>query len=86
MSRLRQNEAGFTLVELLLVCVLFIVVLSATLLTFNLFESNGAQEHRRLEQVETARRGLEHFARQARNVAKQALRAKPASTSRRPTT
>ena len=72
MNRLRQNEAGFTLVEMLLVCVLFIVVLSATLLTFNLFESNGAQEHRRLEQVETARRGLEHFARQARNLAKQA--------------
>jgi type II secretory pathway pseudopilin PulG len=70
-SRLQDNEDGFTLVELLLVCSLFIVVLSATLLTFNEFERNGAKEQRRLEQVETARRGLEHFARQARNLAKQ---------------
>jgi type II secretory pathway pseudopilin PulG len=70
-SRLQDNEDGFTLVELLLVCSLFIVILSATLLTFNEFERNGAKEQLRLEQVETARRGLEHFARQARNLAKQ---------------
>jgi type II secretory pathway pseudopilin PulG len=70
-SRLRRNEAGFTLIEQLLVSTLFIVVLGATLTTFNLFERNGAQEQRRLEQVETARRGLDHFARQARNLAKQ---------------
>jgi type II secretory pathway pseudopilin PulG len=70
-SPLRDNEDGFTLVELLLVSTLFIVILSATLLTFNEFERNGAKEQRRLEQVETARRGLEHFARQARNLAKQ---------------
>jgi type II secretory pathway pseudopilin PulG len=70
-SPLRDNEDGFTLIELLLVCSLFIVILSATLLTFNEFERHGAKELRRLEQVETARRGLEHFARQARNVAKQ---------------
>ena len=38
MSRLSREESGFTLVELLLVCTLMIVVLGATLTTFESFQ------------------------------------------------
>ena len=37
MSRLRADERGFTLIEVMLVCVLFLVVLGATLTAFTAF-------------------------------------------------
>jgi len=65
-----RAEAGFTLVEVLLVCVLFLVVLAATLTSFNAFERSNAQAQKVNEQVENARNGLDHFARQARSLGK----------------
>lgn len=65
-----RGERGFTLVEVLLVCVLFLVVTGATLTVFSSFERNNAQAQKVNEQVEKARNGLDHFARQARNLGK----------------
>jgi prepilin-type N-terminal cleavage/methylation domain-containing protein len=65
-----RGERGFTLVEVLLVSMLFLVVLGATLTSFNAFEANNAQAKKVADQVEHARTGLDQFARQARNLGK----------------
>jgi prepilin-type N-terminal cleavage/methylation domain-containing protein len=65
-----RDDRGFTLVEVLLVCVLFLIVLGATLTSFNAFERSNARAQKVNEQVEKARNGLDQFARQARNLGK----------------
>ena len=69
MSRLRTGERGFTLIEVMLVCTLFLVVLGATLTAFTAFSTNHRRGEKQLEQAETARRGLDVAARQLRNLA-----------------
>ena len=66
--RLRSQD-GFSLIELLLVMVLFIVILSATLSTFEGFTSNTKDSQDRLQAAEQARNGLDTMARQLRNLA-----------------
>jgi prepilin-type N-terminal cleavage/methylation domain-containing protein len=68
-----NDERGFTLVEVLLVSVLFLVVLGATLTSFNAFEANNAEAKKVADQVEHARTGLDQFARQARNLGKRVV-------------
>lgn len=65
-----RDEDGFTLIELLTVMSISIVLLSATLLTFNnLYQAEHDNENR-LDTVEVARNGLDVQARQLRNLAK----------------
>ena len=64
-----RDQAGFSLVELLLVMVLFIVILGATLSTFEGFTSNSKDSADRLQAAEQARTGLDTMARQLRNLA-----------------
>jgi type II secretory pathway component PulJ len=68
-SRLRREEAGFTLIELLLVSVLMIVVLGATLTTFESFQSNADVNARINEAQDESRRGLDTLAKELRNLA-----------------
>ena len=69
MSRLHRDEAGFTLVELLMVSVLMIVVLGATLTTFNTFQSNAETNARVNDAQDEARRGLDVLGKELRNLA-----------------
>lgn len=64
-----RRQDGFTLIEVLLVCVLFVIVLTATLSTFDRFVSDERESQVRLESVEKARRALDVQVRQLRNLA-----------------
>ena len=69
MRRLAHDASGFTLVELLITCVLMLVVLGATLTTFESFQSNAETNTRQNDAQDEARRGVEQLARQLRNLA-----------------
>jgi prepilin-type N-terminal cleavage/methylation domain-containing protein len=64
-----RRQDGFTLIEVLLVSVLFVIVLTATLSTFDRFVSDSRESDVRLESVEKARRALDVEVRQLRNLA-----------------
>jgi prepilin-type N-terminal cleavage/methylation domain-containing protein len=63
------REDGMTLVEVLVVSALMLVVLGATLTTFNTFESNALANQRLNDAQDSARRGLDLMARDLRNLA-----------------
>jgi type II secretory pathway pseudopilin PulG len=69
MSRLAKQESGFTLVELLLVSTLMIVVLGATLTTFESFQKNVAVNTSQNDAQEEVRRAVDYLARELRNLA-----------------
>jgi prepilin-type N-terminal cleavage/methylation domain-containing protein len=69
MRRLRSDQRGFTLVEVLIVCALFLVVLGATLAAFTSFTSNHRRTEIQHDQAEEARLALDTSARQLRNLA-----------------
>lgn len=64
-----KREDGMTLVEVLIVSILMLIVLGATLTSFNTFESNARANQRQNDAQDTARRGLELMARDLRNLA-----------------
>ncbi len=64
-----REEAGHTLVELLLVMSMLIVVLSATLLSFERFDRENRRTVDRTEAVDTARTQLGRLSRNLRNLA-----------------
>lgn len=68
MARLGE-EQGMTLIELLMASVLMLVVLGATLTTFNNFERNVKTNEQQNEAQEQARRGMDLMARDLRNLA-----------------
>jgi type II secretory pathway component PulJ len=68
MARLRE-EQGMTLVEVLMASVLMLIVLGATLTTFNNFERNVKTNEQQNEAQEQARRGMDLMARDLRNLA-----------------
>jgi type II secretory pathway pseudopilin PulG len=68
-------EAGFTLVEMLVVCVISIVVLGATLTVFTAMMRGNSENERQHEEIEHTRLAMEHSVRQLRNLAN------PTSTS-----
>jgi type II secretory pathway component PulJ len=68
MVRLAEQD-GMTLVEVLLTAVLMLVVLGATLTTFNNFEHNVKTNQQQNEAQEQARRGMDLMARDLRNMA-----------------
>lgn len=65
-----RDERGVTLIELLVVMTISIMVLSATLVTFNSLYRNERDNDRRIDSVEQARNALDGQARQLRNLAK----------------
>lgn len=69
MSRVAKQESGFTLVEMLLVSTLMLVVLGATLTTFESFQKNVAVNTSQNEAQEEARRSVDYLARELRNLA-----------------
>lgn len=68
MSRLRE-EAGLTLIELMLVSTLMMIVLGATLTAFESFQSNAAENERQTIAQDQARRSIDSLARDLRNLA-----------------
>jgi type II secretory pathway pseudopilin PulG len=64
-----REESGFTLVELLLVCTLMLVVLGATLTTFDSFQKNTDVNARQNDAQQEARRSIDYLARELRNLA-----------------
>jgi type II secretory pathway component PulJ len=68
-TRITRDEAGFTLVELLLVCVLMVVVLTATLTTLDSFQSNAETNSRQNDAQDETRRATDRLARDLRNLA-----------------
>jgi type II secretory pathway pseudopilin PulG len=68
-------EAGFTLVEMLIVCVISIVVLGATLTAFTGLMRGNSENERQHDEIEHTRLAMEHSVRQLRNLAN------PTSTS-----
>jgi prepilin-type N-terminal cleavage/methylation domain-containing protein len=69
MRDLRSDQRGFTLIEVLVVCVLFMIVLSATLTAFTSFTTSHARTEIQHDQAEEARVALDVAARQLRNLA-----------------
>jgi type II secretory pathway pseudopilin PulG len=65
----RSREAGFTLVEMLIVCVISIVVLGATLTAFTGLVRGNSEHERQHDEIEHTRLAMEHTARQLRNLA-----------------
>jgi type II secretory pathway pseudopilin PulG len=71
----RDSEAGFTLVEMLVVCVISVMVLGATLTAFTALTRGNGDNQRQHEEIEHTRLAMEHSVRQLRNLAN------PTSTS-----
>jgi type II secretory pathway pseudopilin PulG len=69
LARLKDDEGGFTLVELLVGIGIFIVILSAVLFTFNNFEVTSRQANDRNDSQERARHELDLLSRELRNLA-----------------
>jgi type II secretory pathway component PulJ len=64
-----HEESGFTLVELLVTCVLMLVVLGATLTALSSFQSNAETNVRQNDSQDEARRATDQLARDLRNLA-----------------
>ena len=64
-----RREDGFTLVEVLVVCVLMLVVMGATLTTFESFQQNVSTNERQNTAQDTARNAMDLMARDLRNLA-----------------
>lgn len=64
------DERGFSLIELLLVMGISLLLLGATLTTFNAMEKGASDNNKRNDTAELARNALESQARQLRNLAK----------------
>ena len=65
-----RSSAGFTLIEVMIVMLLGIILLTATLVTFDGMQRSSRDNTRRTDSTEMARRGLDVEARQLRNLAK----------------
>ncbi len=69
MTSLHRREDGFTMVELLLVCVISLIVFGATLTAWlSVVNANSAADRQR-DNVETARLAMDRATRQLRNLA-----------------
>lgn len=71
----RSNEAGFTLVEMMVVCFVSVVMLGATLTAFSGLVRGNSEHERQHDEMEHSRLAMEHSVRQLRNLAN------PTSTS-----
>ena len=67
--RLAREESGWTLMEVLIAMVLMLVILGATLTTFNNYYANAANDRKAKDAQERARGALRQLSRHLRNVA-----------------
>jgi prepilin-type N-terminal cleavage/methylation domain-containing protein len=63
------REGGFTLIELVITMTIMLVVLGATLTTFNVFERNAKRNEQQNAAQDLARAGIDRIARDLRNHA-----------------
>jgi len=68
-SRAHRRQDGFTLIEVLLVCVISLVVLGATLTAYSALLRAERDNTRQTDEIENTRLAMEHAARQLRNLA-----------------
>jgi prepilin-type N-terminal cleavage/methylation domain-containing protein len=68
-DRLGGDEKGFSLIELLVGMTLFVVILSAVLLTYNTLEANSKVANDRNDSQERARHELDLLSKELRNLA-----------------
>jgi prepilin-type N-terminal cleavage/methylation domain-containing protein len=68
MSRARSDH-GFTLIEVMIAMVLSLVILGATLATWNAFLNNDARARKADESLDIARKAVDRVANQMRNLA-----------------
>lgn len=71
-----SSQAGFTLTELLIAMTIMLVILGATLTSFDGFTKRQVTEEHRIEAQESLRRGVDHLQRQLRNLATPAANVK----------
>lgn len=64
-----SGQSGFTLVELIVVSFMFLVILGASLTTFDRFQSNARLNEQRNDASEQARRMIDSLTRDLRNLA-----------------
>jgi prepilin-type N-terminal cleavage/methylation domain-containing protein len=64
-----SSQRGFTMIEVLVACVIFLIVLSATLTAFTAFTTSHRRTDIQHDQSEEARLALDVAARQLRNLA-----------------
>jgi type II secretory pathway pseudopilin PulG len=69
MRRIVRDQSGITLVELQVVLVLMLVILGATLTTFNQSEANWRVNQEHTDALDQTRRAVDGVARQLRNLA-----------------
>jgi len=69
MSGRVRGDAGFTLIELMIAMPLMIIILSATLATFDGFSKNQRLDEQRTAAQDSLRRGMDDLERQLRNLA-----------------
>lgn len=69
MTRLRSNQKGFTLIEVLVASSLMLVVLSATLTSFNNFLNNNRRTNQLNDLEDSVRNVADRMAQQLRNLA-----------------
>ena len=69
MTARSADQRGFSLIEVIIVCALFLVVTSATLTAFGAFTTNHRRTEIQHDHAEDARLGLDVAARQLRNLA-----------------
>ena len=76
MSRQAPSQTGFALVELLIAMTIMLVILGATLTSFEGFNQRQVADERRSEAQESLRRGMDQLQRQLRNLATPAANVK----------
>jgi prepilin-type N-terminal cleavage/methylation domain-containing protein len=69
MSRLRSEQAGFTLIELMVAEAISLVILSATMTVFTVMYRERAASERVEDAQRLARQGVDRMSRQLRNLA-----------------
>lgn len=83
--RRTREESGFTLVETLMVSILFMIVLGATLASMNAFERLSRDNSRMNDHAERTRMAVERASRQLRNLASRPVTGKPTIARAEPT-
>jgi len=65
----QDRQAGFSLIEVLIVCVISLVVLGATLTAYSALARGELAHQRQADEIENTRLAMEHAVRQLRNLA-----------------
>jgi Tfp pilus assembly protein PilW len=67
-QKIRAREEGFTLIELMMVCVLLMVVMTAILTAFNVIQTASVRESARSEESDQVRLAMERLSKEIRQA------------------